>query len=556
MTPTNKKLRFAPIIRVSTELQERQGESLRAQTTQIKRAVEQLGGTIPDHCWQYSGQEHATASYERAKLNKLLEDCKKDLFDAVIVVDPSRWSRDNIKSEIGLNILRDADIRFFVGAMEYNLRDPQHRLYLGLNAAMNQFQASNMSKNSLLSKIERAKRGIPSIGKLPYGRTFDREALKRGADPADCWGLDDDKVKIIKVAAKRYLAGEGFEKLALAFGINEKTLYTTLTKRAGTEWEINFTSEKMGIDETVVLKVPRLLDEKTIKAIHEQVRKNIKSVRGHRKNQYLLSGYIFCSHCGYSLNVYSNRFRTRYYIHRYNVIRDGKCPRLKKNIHIPANELENSVLIALVQTFGDPEKIEKAIQKTTPDFKKRKKLEKEKEYYEQQLSGLEIEHERLLEAVSKGLLTDSEIEKSIEKIRKRKLEFETWKSQIECELNNIPKEELVKRKALWARSIAKSVTVDNPNIVFKRDYEWKRRLIERAFSGTDARGNRLGVYISIDKNDQMTMEIKGMLEPTVLSFPLSEEYLWDRFHLDPEYCDVDAELDKIRERLKSNIVSI
>jgi hypothetical protein len=56
----NKPLRFAPIIRVSTEKQAVQGESLRTQKRQIIKCVDQLGGTIPDHCWQYSGQEHGT----------------------------------------------------------------------------------------------------------------------------------------------------------------------------------------------------------------------------------------------------------------------------------------------------------------------------------------------------------------------------------------------------------------------------------------------------------------------------------------------------------------
>ena len=53
-------LRFAPLIRVSTEGQEKKSESLRTQTTQIKQYVKSLGGIIPEHCWKYSGQEHAT----------------------------------------------------------------------------------------------------------------------------------------------------------------------------------------------------------------------------------------------------------------------------------------------------------------------------------------------------------------------------------------------------------------------------------------------------------------------------------------------------------------
>lgn len=43
-----------------------------------------------------------------------MADASKDLFDAVIVFDPSRWSRDNKLNKEGLNILRKNSIRFFL----------------------------------------------------------------------------------------------------------------------------------------------------------------------------------------------------------------------------------------------------------------------------------------------------------------------------------------------------------------------------------------------------------------------------------------------------------
>ena len=43
-----EKLRFAPFIRVSTEQQERMGESLRTQKKRIIQNVKSLGGVIPE----------------------------------------------------------------------------------------------------------------------------------------------------------------------------------------------------------------------------------------------------------------------------------------------------------------------------------------------------------------------------------------------------------------------------------------------------------------------------------------------------------------------------
>ena len=141
-------LRFAPIIRVSTEGQEKKGESLRTQITQIKQYVQTLGGVIPDHCWQYCGQEHATPNQERRKLDKLLEDSGKNLFDAVIVCDASRWSRDNLRSKVGLETLRKNDIRFFVGTVDYDLFNPEHSFFLGVSAEIGELQARQQTLKS------------------------------------------------------------------------------------------------------------------------------------------------------------------------------------------------------------------------------------------------------------------------------------------------------------------------------------------------------------------------------------------------------------------------
>jgi hypothetical protein len=68
MSAPANNLRFAPLVRVSTEKQSEKGESLRTQVSQIKLYVQSLGGRIQNNCWQYCGQEHATPEQERKNL--------------------------------------------------------------------------------------------------------------------------------------------------------------------------------------------------------------------------------------------------------------------------------------------------------------------------------------------------------------------------------------------------------------------------------------------------------------------------------------------------------
>ena len=63
----SQQLRFTALVRVSTEKQEQQGESLRLQRKNNTRDVERLGGRVV--AW-YGGQEHATAGWERKETDE------------------------------------------------------------------------------------------------------------------------------------------------------------------------------------------------------------------------------------------------------------------------------------------------------------------------------------------------------------------------------------------------------------------------------------------------------------------------------------------------------
>jgi len=260
-------MRFAPLIRVSTEAQEKQGESLHTQKKQIIQYVTALNGTIPDDCWKYSGQEHSTPGYERKNLDRLLLDSSKNIFDAVIVVDASRWSRDNLKSEQGLEILKQNDIKFFVGATQYDLYNPEQKFSLALFTNINQMVAMQNALKSVQNKIELVKQNILSSGRLPFGRTFDKSKGAKG------WGIDKEKQDKLKIIAKKYLKGTAkINEEAIRQGLSPSTVRRTLKYFSGDEWTVEFKSKKPnGKPVTFTMKVPRLLPEQTIVEIRKKL---------------------------------------------------------------------------------------------------------------------------------------------------------------------------------------------------------------------------------------------------------------------------------------------
>ena len=494
----SENLRFAPLIRVSTEIQEKQGESLQVQKDSLIKAVETVNGVIPDDCWEYSGQEHATSNHERKKFTKLLGDCSKDKFDAIIVCDPSRWSRDNLRSKEGLEVLKRNGIKFFVGTAEYDLFNPQANLFLGMSTEMNEYFALEQARKSILSRIERAKKNRPTGGKPPFGRTFNKIT---GA-----WGIDEQKRKDIAWAANKYLEGESLEQLAKTLGMNHSNLWKILNRRSGTEWELRFQNKKLQIDETIKLTIPELLPQETIEAIHQKAEYNKKFERSAIKNKYLLSRLVICSECGYSWFGQGNKDNRLYYSHSRN---NRKCNQIHKAI--PAHILEEAVLFQIYSLFGDKEKLEKAILDATPDSELRPKLEQETKLLKSKLTGIKQKKSNLLNAVADGRIVDEDIKEMMTGFREQEESIKDHISANHDIIKRIPSTTELRKRSVFAQNVLRVIKTRKYKSVehlCKMSWEEKRKLIQTFLAGVSDSGERNGVYIQ-RHNDKWHYDIRG-----------------------------------------------
>jgi site-specific DNA recombinase len=490
------KLRFAPLVRVSTESQEKMGESLRTQQSQIEQAVKALNGTLIPDPWRYSGQEHSTPTFERKRFDQLLKDAGKGIFDAVIVVDPSRWSRDNVKSEQGLRTLKEHGVRFFAGMTQHDLFNPSAILYLGMAATINQYVASTQTLKSVQNRIARSSRGLPTAGKLPYGRTYDRVT--------NLWGIDREKQKKIEWAAKEYLKGERLPKLAKTLGVNQANLWKILTKRSGDTWEIEFKSKQHAIDEKVTLKIPPLLDKETIKKIHARSEANKTYTHGVIKYGYLLSRAVFCSKCGLAMFGQTNHNERRYYRHSRN-LEHHKCD---PGLWVRAEELEQAVLIRLFATLGDAEGMEKAMLKAIPDRVKIKELRERKKFLESELSKVGLKKNRLIDSIADGLISKEESKIKMSEIRERETSIKTEIEAIEPQLSDIPTEDEIKGRAKMIQRVVSQI-YRTPSRLKKMSFEERKKLVSGFFAGKDSKGRRLGVYVDRIKDGSIKYEIRG-----------------------------------------------
>jgi len=509
----DRPLRFAALIRVSTERQEQQGESLRTQDGQIVAAVKQLGGRVVK---RYAGQEHATSGWEREQLDQLLADAEKPRrpFDAVIVADASRWSRDNVQSETGLDRLKEAGVAFFVGTTEHDLYNPEARLYLSLSASIGSYQAGIQSKKSLENRIERAKRGLPTCGKLPYGRTFDRESGK--------WGIDPGIQRMMQDVAARYLAGESMAELAREYGINHSFLHKTLMAGCGTVWAQRFRSAKLGIDETVQTVVPALLEPVIIAAVQRRAKANKTYSHGSLKHRYLLSRMVFCGTCGYAMSGQTNPRGERYYRHQ---TRNGAndCP-LPFRPWVPADVLEEQVLEQLADFWGNPKAVEKALADAEPNRREAERSRQRLARIKEELSKATKARGRILDMIDRDTLTDEQAEKKLSELAEREVnlseEAERLQAKLAGTLSSSDRKRLAKqvvearRRAGSKRRDARQTATDPGRM----SWEQKRTLVEDVFGGVTPDGLRMGIYCTpIDvepgqKHRRWRYEARGKVE--------------------------------------------
>ena len=474
-------LRFAPLIRVSTEGQAKKGESLRTQRKQIEQAVEILGGSIPESCWKYSGQEHATPDQERSILDQLLKDSGKGIFDAIIVCDASRWSRDNRKSKDGLNVLKENGTRFFIGTSEYNLFLPEPFFFLSLSVEIGEFQANQQAQKSILNRIERTKRGVPSTGRLPYGRTFDKQT--------ETWGIDHEKQKIIERAAKEYLNDQKGPDIAKKYGFFYPNLMRILRERCGDKWKVKLNNNRLNIHEKITMTIPRLLPDETIRAIHEKTASNRTFNHGELKNIYPLRSILFCAKCGVTLTGQANRLNKLYYRHR----RHNVCEPAPFN-SIPADLVEDAVLFELFKFFGDKAKMEKAARDAIPNIEELKEMKEKIASHKKELNSIKKKRSNLITVMEEFGIEHGDVKERFAKLVEREDLLKNEIIELTSRISEFPTEEEISMKSQLVQRTMETFH-RGPDYLKEMTARDKRSFFRSIFGGKDKNGDKFGIYV-------------------------------------------------------------
>jgi site-specific DNA recombinase len=314
--------------------------------------------------------------FDRPKLNEAREEIRAGIYDALIVFDIDRLSR-NVPH---LGILLDECTRFNTKLLFVNSdfeNSPEGILLFSIKGYVSEVERLKIIERTTRGRRAKAKIGTLSFKRKLYGYYLDEHGKRH---------VFEDEAKTVRFIFEEFLSGESLRGIASklnAQGIEtpskKKTwwansVYVLLKNPAFCGRTIVFrqkkesrfkdgkrvtsTKQTAGESQTELPDdiTPAIISEKDFEAAQKLLVSNRKTKRGVAKTEYLLRGLITCARCGRLMSP------QRSYTYRAYVCTSKQNPSLNCGIKMMnANEAESLVWKEVLKILKKPERLSKYV---------------------------------------------------------------------------------------------------------------------------------------------------------------------------------------------------
>ncbi len=477
-------------VRVSTHHQVKEGESL---TTQRKALTDYAKGNKYELIEIYADEGISGGSVEkRPGLQALLQDAQNHGFSIVLVHRLSRLGRNARELLNNVQLLKEAGVSVMFLKENIDLSNAYGNFMLTMLAAMAELEKDISGEASVENKIALAKKGIPSIGKYPFGRRFNRKTGEWYFDPPDI-------KEVVNDIADRYLNGEGLRDIAdtidPSYQLAHSNIIRVLRTRSGDTWELKFKKEK----EPVIFKIPRLMTEAKIAAVKKRMEFNQTYNKATiRRKTFLLTGFARCMECGCSLTAQHQKTKRpngKTYTYNFYRHRAGSREKCRALSSIKMDKLNKAVLDAIWENLSDEDSgFLEAWADNYPDQDKIDKFRKEVKKNQKKLKRAESDRDKLVEALLSGVLTEEAIKKKNEILSNEIIRLKGKLVKEEQHLSRMPSLEEIKEREEQVKQAFQDFYYSRERFD-SMSFEELRGLLFAIFDGKDDEGNPLGVYV-------------------------------------------------------------
>lgn len=321
---------IAVYARVSSSNQENEG-TIETQLSAIHDYAAKNNYTIIQ---EYLDNGWSGDNIVRPELDKLRVDAKKKIWDTVLIYDPDRLARRYSYQELILDELREGGITVLFVTTPPPTNSIEKILY-GVQGLFAEYERAKIAERFRLGKIRKAREGHVITTEGPYGYTFIPKQGKRGEPEfkQGYYSINDYEAEVTKSIFK-WVGDDGLTIRAVikklqSLGIqprkSKKGVWSTSTLcsllrnktyigeghygatyavvpekpvKKDNYRKIKKSSRKIRPEEDwIKIPTPRLIEDSLFYRVKEKLQKNFDSSLRNTKNEYLLTGKIWCI-CG------------------------------------------------------------------------------------------------------------------------------------------------------------------------------------------------------------------------------------------------------------------
>ena len=264
-------------------------QSIEGQLTVCKQYAEKNGYLVVDI---YIDRALSATTDKRPAFQKMLNDSKKQCFNAVIVYKLDRFARNRYDSAVYKSKLKKNGVKL-VSAMENITNTPEGIILESVIEGMNEYYSMELSQKVKRGQIESIKKGHWLGGVLPFGYDVANKKLV----------VNESEAKIVKMIFNEYNKGVGVTEIANNLKLrgvknkHDKTL--TGLQIMSILKNVKYIGKLAYNDELYDNYSPIIINEEVFYRTQTLIKKNKRSPGRMKANvNYLLSGVLCCGDCG------------------------------------------------------------------------------------------------------------------------------------------------------------------------------------------------------------------------------------------------------------------
>ena len=343
----------------------------------------------------------------RPNFQRMMRDAEKRKFQYVVAWKSNRMGRNMLEAMVNDARLNDYGIRCLYVEEDFD-DTAAGRFALRNMMNVNQFYSENMAEDIMRGMMDNARKCMVNNGGLPLG-------YQKGVDGR--YAIEPKGAEIVREVYERFYAGEAF--IDIANDLNARGLRTS----RGNPWNKGsfhrmLTNERyIGVYEFGGVRiedgVPPIIRKELFYAVQEKLKTKKNAQGRHRESgDYLLTGKLFCGHCGSPMVGISGTSRTgdkHYYYACQKKRLEKSCD--KKTVR--KDWIERKIAEAVKENIMQDEVIE-WIAGGYDQFLKLHRKDSALLAAEEELEGVRRSIKNLMAAIEQGIITPTTKERLLE----------------------------------------------------------------------------------------------------------------------------------------------